>query len=132
MSRSSACCPQRLQVATELRHHVIKRKKRPVHAVRELTSGAGENIVSARRTRKPLSPGAEMSARYRQLLYFRGDHAGQTDAGSRHRALQRDEKYSSYDSTTAFFEQALRAMSLGLIKSTLSSRTNHWMMRKRR
>ncbi len=111
--------PERLRVATELGiHHVINAKETdPVQAVRELTGGVGANIVvCAAGAQAILAQALEMSARYGQLLYFAATMRDQLTLDLDTVHYKEMKVIGSYDSTTAFFEQALRAMSLGLIK----------------
>ena len=111
--------PERLQVAKDLGiHHVIDASKvNAVQTIRELTGGIGANIVvCAAGAEAILAQALEMSARYGQLLYFAATMRDKLTLDLDTVHYKEMKVIGSYDSTTAFFEQALHAMSLGLIK----------------
>ena len=111
--------PQRLAVAKETgAHHVINAKEEDaVAAVEKLTGGKGANIVvCAAGAQAVLAQALAMAGRFGQVLYFA---ATLKDALTLDLDLVHYKELTligSYDSTTAYFEQALQAMAKGLVQ----------------
>lgn len=110
--------PERLKVAGDLGIDYLIDASRvdAVSRVNELTGGLGANIVvCAAGAEAVLAQALSMAARYGQVLYFAATLREKLTLDLDLIHYKELRLIGSYDSTTAFFEQALKAMSLGII-----------------
>ena len=111
--------PERLAIAKEvgIDYIIDSNKEDAVQKVMELTDGKGANeVVSAAGVQSVLQQALSMAARYGQVLYFAATLKDQITLDTDLIHYKELSLIGSYDSTTAFYEQALRALSMGAVK----------------
>ncbi len=110
----------RLKAAGELGiDHVINAGKvDPVEEIKKLTNGYGANqVVVAVGVELALRQALLMAGRYGQVLYFAANMKESCNMPMDLIHYSELKVIGSYDSTTAYFEKALRAISTGAIKA---------------
>ena len=110
--------PERLEAAEDLGiDHVINaREVDPVERIMELTGGLGANVViCAAGAEVVLRQALDMAARFGQILYFAANLKDQVCLELDLVHYKELTMVGSYDSTTAYFEQALRLMQMGAV-----------------
>ncbi|MEI7884395.1 MAG: alcohol dehydrogenase catalytic domain-containing protein [Clostridia bacterium] len=111
--------PERLAVAKSLGiNHIINAKEEDVVAkVMELSGGKGSNVtVCAAGAEVVLAQALDIAARYGQILYFAATLKEKVALDLDLLHYKELRMIGSYDSTTAFYEQAVHLLALNLIK----------------
>ena len=111
--------PERLEVAKKvgIDYTINSKEEDPVEVVNKLTGGNGANqVVSAAGVPSVLRQAIDVAARYGQVLYFAATLKPEVSLDLDLIHYKELRLIGSYDSTTAFFEQALRVISQGAVK----------------
>lgn len=109
---------KRLQIAKTLgiEHIINANEEDPVEAVQRISAGRGADcVVVAAGVQTALRQALHMAGRYGQILYFAANMQQSCSMPMDLIHYKELKVIGSYDSTTAYFEQALTALASGLI-----------------